>query len=195
MEPAIADAFAAMSARTLGLVALAALLGAVVVGGWLSGVLRRTLLAHRARQRMRRAIAGEDRTEALLARAGYVLLARQPRLTFPLLLDGDPRTVELRADWLVARGGRRFVADTKTGRRAPSLEHAPTRRQLLEYRVAYDVEGVLLIDAETDTIHEIVFPTLPPRPPSLRRTTARALALVLTTALGVAAVFEALQPG
>ena len=110
--------------------------------------------------RSRRAVDGEARSEVLLADAGFVILARQPRLVFALSVDGASRSVELRADWLVERGGRRFVADTKTGGKAPSLDHAPTRRQLLEYRVAYEVDGVLLVDAETDRIHEVVFPAL-----------------------------------
>ncbi len=183
MEHSFAEALAAMTPGALAAVVLAAVLSAIALGSWLSAAWRRARLSRRARARMRRAIDGENRTESLLEKAGYTLLARQPRLSFPLLLDGNPRTVELRADWLVERGGRRFVADTKTGSRAPSLDHAPTRRQLLEYRVAYDVEGVLLIDAETDTIHEIVFPTLPPRAPSLEQTVARALLLVIATTI------------
>ena len=37
-----------------------------------------------------------------------------------------------------------FIADAKTGKSA-SVEHAATRRQLLEYREAFAVDGVLLV--------------------------------------------------
>lgn len=40
----------------------------------------------------------------------------------------------------------------KTGKLAPRLDHAATRRQLLEYRVAFGVDGVLLVDAEAERV-------------------------------------------
>ena len=66
--------------------------------------------------------------------------------------------IVVRADLLVSRGARRFVAEVKTGARAPRIETAATRRQLLEYAVAYDVDGVLLVDMEEHTISEVEFP-------------------------------------
>ena len=45
----------------------------------------------------------------------------------------------------------------KTGPRATRITTAATRRQLLEYRVAYDVNGVLLVDMDKEQIHEIGF--------------------------------------
>ena len=63
----------------------------------------------------------------------------------------DGRTL-LRADLLVTRNGRRYVAEVKTGRTAPRLDCAATRRQLLEYRIAFGVDGVLLVDAESDCV-------------------------------------------
>jgi len=66
--------------------------------------------------------------------------------------DGEPMEVSLRADLLVTRNGRRYVAEVKTGRAAPRLDCAATRRQLLEYRIAFGVDGVLLVDAESDRV-------------------------------------------
>jgi len=71
--------------------------------------------------------------------------------------DGAPLTIDLRADYLVSQGRRRFVAEVKTGRWAPRLETAATRRQLLEYRFAFDVDGVLLVDADADRVSSIEF--------------------------------------
>lgn len=163
----IGDLAASLDVRAWIALGVFVVVAIAAAGAWLSRTLEAANRRRRATIRSRRAVDGENRSEALLARAGYVVLVRQPRLVFALLLDGAPRTVDLRADWLVERDGRRFVADTKTGARAPSLDHAPTRRQLLEYRVAYDVDGVLLIDAETNTVHEVRFPALE-RPPATR---------------------------
>ena len=56
--------------------------------------------------------------------------------------------------YLATRGSRRFVAEVKTGALAPSLDHAPTRRQILEYCAAFDVDGALLVDAEQGRVRE-----------------------------------------
>lgn len=102
-------------------------------------------------------MAAERRALPLLQRAGYEVEEIQPRRTFRFLVDGVSEEVELRADLLVRRGRQRLVADVKTGNVAPKISHAPTRRQLLEYRVAYDVDGVLLIDMAEQAIHRIDF--------------------------------------
>ena len=118
-----------------------------------------------ARRRARRGLEGERDAEPLLHRAGYRILERQPTGSWRIDVDGEALDLRLRADFLVWRRGRRFVADAKTGERAPRITHGPTRRQLLEYRLAFDVEGVLLVDPERGTVQEIVFP-LPPGSPS-----------------------------
>jgi hypothetical protein len=59
---------------------------------------------------------------------------------------------------VVAGGGLRYVAEVKTGAFAPRLETAATRRQLLEYRIAFDVDGVLLVDADAERVRLVEFP-------------------------------------
>ena len=70
------------------------------------------------------------------------------------------RRFALEADLLLSRRGRRYIADVKFGRLAAALDHGPTRRQLLEYALAYDVEGVLLVDMGSERIHEVKFGVL-----------------------------------
>ncbi len=108
-----------------------------------------------ARDRAARAAAGEWDAPALLGRAGYSVLARQVAGSWGVRANGAPKTFGLRADYLVARDGRRYIAEVKTGRIAPSLSHGATRRQLLEYGVAFDVDGVLLVDADRETITHV----------------------------------------
>jgi hypothetical protein len=116
-------------------------------------------VAWRLRRQARRASAAEIRAARLLARAGFDLVGSQVRGTYELAIDGRPMTILLRADYVVRRRGRSFVAEVKSGHFAPSLENAATRRQLLEYRMAFAVDGVLLVDGETGRIHEVVFPS------------------------------------
>lgn len=108
---------------------------------------------------------GELRAEPLLRRLGYEVLARQAPGGYDLAVDGEPCAIALRADFLVARGGRRFVAEVKTGRLAPKLETSATRRQLLEYRVAFDVDGVLLVDVDAGRVRALEFPSPDARAP------------------------------
>jgi len=125
---------------------------------WLRGAAGRRLRAFAAR-----GAVGELEAGRLLERAGFVVDGVQVGTTLGLLVDGELVEVVVRADYLVSRRGRRFVAEVKTGRVAPRIDHAPTRRQLLEYRHAFDVDGVLLVDAESGTVMEIEFPSLSPQ--------------------------------
>lgn len=89
---------------------------------------------------------GEELAERLLEDDGYRVEGRQVTSRYTLLVDGEPKEVVLRADFVVRLGSRRFVAEAKAGELAGRLETAATRRQLVEYCLAFDVEGVLLVD-------------------------------------------------
>lgn len=160
--------------RDVQLVGLALLLAgallALVVHRWLS----RWRGSRRAVRRAARAGAGEHAAAALLERAGYRIVARQARTWWSPTLDGEPHETELRADYLVEANGSVYVAEVKTGDRAPELSTAATRRQLLEYHVAFGVDGVLLVCPERGAIHRVEFPTSAPSPAPARKLPARA---------------------
>ncbi len=113
---------------------------------------RRLLLARE------RGAEGEIRAEALLRRLGYTIVGRQVRSSYSLTMDGIAVTVDLRADFVVERDDVQFVAEVKTGRFAPRLDTPATRRQLLEYRMAFDTAGVLLVDADSGRVSTVDFP-------------------------------------
>lgn len=126
-----------------------------------------SLLAHwvavlRARRAGRahnlRGQRGERDALRLLRRAGYTLEARQLRSSYAVQVDETVAEVQLQADFIVSRAGRRLVAEVKTGVHAPRFEHAETRRQLLEYQLAFDVDAVLLVDVEAGAVKEVRFP-------------------------------------
>jgi hypothetical protein len=158
----------APSPRVLAILgALAAL--AFVLGALALHAMRRAWRAHVARARMSRALRGERRAEVLLRARGYEVIARQQSARWSIHVDGEPHWVELRADYLVRRGSQRLVAEVKTGKLAPRIETSATRRQLLEYRVAFDVDGVVLVDAEEGAVRTIEFPArAAPSRPALR---------------------------
>lgn len=133
-----------------------------------------------------RGAAGEVRAEAMLKRMGFTILGRQVAARYGLGVDGAEMPVDLRADFVVALRGRCYVAEVKTGTFAPRLETAATRRQLLEYRLAFAVDGVLLVDAEAGKVRRVDFP-LPPAP----RAPSRLAWLLAGAACGALAVLMA----
>jgi hypothetical protein len=141
-----------------------------------------------AHARSLRAVDGELGAFALLEREGYAVQGRQVPGSWTVRADGEPVTFGLRADYLVARQGRRYIAEVKTGRLAPRLSHGPTRRQLLEYSAAFDVHGVILVDADLQTITHVEVDLFAERSQRRPRRAAGTLALVAVVLFSVGVV-------
>lgn len=133
------------------------------LGGLLALRIQRCVRAARLARRMVRARRGEHAARRLLRSLGFTIEREQAPGAMVLRVDGAVHSFALRADYLVRRRGKRYVAEVKTGQRAPDLAHAPTRRQLLEYAQAFDVDGVLLVDPEARRVREIAFRSKAPR--------------------------------
>jgi len=108
-------------------------------------------------RRAARARTAERDAHGLLERAGFAVLGQQVRRRWSVFADGEEVSFDLIADYVVRRDGQLWVAEVKTGERALDLGYGPTRRQLLEYREAFDVAGVLLVDAEGRNIRSVTF--------------------------------------
>ena len=168
------------------------LVGALVFGAltWLLVIgqeLVRRWGRRRLRLRMERARSGEQRALTLLRELGYRVLGAQVSADYAIALDGEPVSIALRADYLVERGGSRFVAEVKTGLAAPRIQTSGTRRQLLEYLIAFQVDGVLLVDVEARRAHVVRFPFARPDEP----VTSPAWTLVAVAALAIASLIIA----
>lgn len=171
---------------------LVALGVALIVGALFGFAWLRSSKTRRARRRARRAAQGERDAERLLELEGFVIVGRQVERVLRVEVDGFPTEAGLRCDFVVRRGGALYVAEVKTGAVAPRIDHAPTRRQLLEYRLAFDVEGVLLVDPEAGRIRDVVFPALAARSSSRARALV-AYALAALFGAAVAAFFGSLS--
>ncbi len=111
-------------------------------------------------RRARTAAAAEHHAESVLAAAGYHVVERQVTAKVPLRLDGVLVEASCRADLIVRRRRKHYVAEVKSGERVTDPTHPSTRRQLLEYLLVFDVEGVLLVDMHHETVIEVEFPAL-----------------------------------
>ncbi|QQR89976.1 MAG: hypothetical protein IPJ88_17735 [Myxococcales bacterium] len=133
----------------------------LVAGGlffiWLERIGSRWFRSLRARFRAKRWQKGENKALRMLSAAGYRIQSTQDSRTWTLFVNEKPLSVKLRADAIVERHGQRYVAEIKTGSKAPQIQNSATRRQLLEYACAYGASGVLLVDAENEQIHHVQF--------------------------------------
>jgi hypothetical protein len=89
---------------------------------------------------------GEASAASLLKAAGYTIVSDQLRLPCSYLVDGEAVPYSVRVDFLVEKGGLRYVAEAKNGPSASDPRTTATRRQLLEYAVMFQAHGVLLVD-------------------------------------------------
>lgn len=141
-----------MASHHLSLLLLLAVIAAVCAVGWYRA---HTRVRRRNQARQEVARVGEDEAERVLRAAGYRVVDRQVTGWFTLMVDEEAHELSCRADLLVERGGVRFVAEVKTGTRAPDPTHPATRRQLMEYLVAFPVGGVLLVDMEARRVRRV----------------------------------------
>ncbi|MDB4947185.1 MAG: hypothetical protein JWP97_6719 [Labilithrix sp.] len=144
--------------ETLAIAVLVAV--TVAVGQLAYALLRRAGRRSGLRLRMQRARDGEARAARRLAQLGFTVLGEQVVAEHVVQVDDAQVTATLRADYLVTKGRRRYVVEVKTGALAPRIETSATRRQLLEYGVAFDVDGILLVDGDTCEVRAVSFPSL-----------------------------------
>ncbi len=154
---AFAPAFELPPTPWLVLVAVLTLLLLVALWGWRRAATRGAR-ASRTRQRVAR--KAESDADKLLESHGFTIVERQPSLRWRLEVDGEGRDVLCRADLLVELDGRLYVADVKSGTEAPRPHLPATRRQLLEYLLAFEADGALVVDMRRRRIRSVSFPGL-----------------------------------
>ena len=127
-------------------------LGAYLYQKFCTFVLKRKL-----KKRFDHARCGEKSAELLLKESGYYLEETQKGSKLSMWVNGKQFSYLVRPDAFASKDGKRYLVEIKTGKVATDPKHSATRRQLLEYYHGFDVEGVLLIDAEVEKLHHISF--------------------------------------
>ncbi len=162
---------------------------ALIAGsGWAAWRVLRWRASVVAGARARRGLAAESRAASLLTRAGFSICERQPRASWWVAQDDERREVALRGDFLVQRRGRRYLAEVKTGDAAELGSSSATRRQLLEYQLAFGVDGILLVCPEREAVHHVEFLALRRGPTS--RWPVLVAALFIGLSLGYLAAWQ-----
>lgn len=137
--------------------------------------------------RVKRGREAEKDAYELFKRQGFMVLDQQISTRVTYLVDGIAQESTVRADYLVSKDGKTYIAEVKSGGSAPNPTYPQTRRQLLEYALLFHNPNLLLVDMEAEEIREIQFPALDVSGhtpwPTLGRTVAWSLAI--GAALGI----------
>lgn len=110
------------------------------------------------KRRLLKAKKSEVKALDLLYRHGYQVLDIQKDAFYTLYVDNKPFKACVKADVIVKKANKTYVAEVKSGKKAPSPTLPATRRQLLEYFMAYKPDGLLLVDMEKEKIRKIEYP-------------------------------------
>lgn len=109
------------------------------------------------RRRLKKARKSEIAAIRFLEDRGYTITGMQEKKTIVTWVDKTPHYNNLRVDFIAHKKGKVYIAEVKTGQTAPHPTLADTRRQLLEYYLAYQPDGILLVDMEKQALREIAF--------------------------------------
>jgi len=134
---------------------------ALIVFGLIIGLL---LAKWRVQRRMnvnrRLGSRGETIALQLLERAGFEIITTQASATIDVEVDDRLEQYTVRADAIVRKQGQDFLVEIKGTSTSADVGNRATRRQLLEYTTAFDVDECLLVNAEKETIQVIRFPSI-----------------------------------
>ena len=137
-------------------------------------------VAKKARDSSLRGHRAEEEARRVLERRGFTVIERHVETTIGWWIDEAWHETTITADYLVQKDGRRSIVEVKTGKESRAT-HRHTRRQLLEYRVAFAVDDIYLYDAEREILNEIDFePMLKMR----KRTVSQGYWLIIATFIG-----------
>lgn len=129
----------------------------LIIGGYFSLLIRRRLNASKLKRRQNVSKRAEKDAIKLIEKNGYSIIDDQSSLDCQFTVDNKKVNYKIRADFIVTKGGKKFVIEVKSGEKAPDPKTPATRRQLLEYAHAYQADGVILADMTDVVLREIEF--------------------------------------
>lgn len=127
------------------------------LGAFLFYFLTKFFLKLKLKKRFNHASRGELEAERLLEESGYTLDEKQTSSKLSMWINGEQFSYLVRPDAFASKENKRYLVEVKTGKQATNPKNTSTRRQLLEYFHGFDVDGVLLVDADLKKIHQVHF--------------------------------------
>jgi Holliday junction resolvase-like predicted endonuclease len=132
-----------------------------LAGGLLSLVLylkiRNYLNYQKAKCRSFSSKRAEKKAEIWLKRKGFHIIEKQQSRPLIIKTGKTSHRYLIRTDFLVKKGGQKYVVEVKSGRKNSKITNRETRRQLLEYFLAYQACGIILFDMDSKKFTEVKF--------------------------------------
>jgi len=121
----------------------------IKIGNWLR--------AKRLRKRFSKSRQAEKEAEKILRKNGYAIIDTQKSKPLLITIGDKIHRYLVRIDYLARKRGKVFVVEVKSGEKIPYITNRETRRQMLEYYLAYQPCGILLLNMRNKSISEVKF--------------------------------------
>lgn len=132
----------------------------VIIGIILAFYIFKFFRRWKLRKRMQKAKKGEYKAIKFMKSQGFRVTDLQKEGSYTLFIDDKPHVVNVKADMIVKKGKKTYVAEVKTGDKVTSPKYTDTRRQLLEYYMVYQPSGLLLVDMEKQKVRKVEYSIL-----------------------------------
>ena len=115
------------------------------------------LRAERLRKRFSKSRQAEKEAEKILKKNGYAIIDTQKSKPLLITIGNKINSYLVRIDYLARKSGKVYVVEVKSGEKIPYITNRETRRQMLEYYLAYQPSGILLLNMKNKSISEVKF--------------------------------------
>jgi hypothetical protein len=129
----------------------------VLSGIYFHKILSRWKKRSRLRNNSKEGHDGELRAKEYLLRHGFTIIREQSCSEHQIFIDGEPKTFQLRPDFIVSKGGKISVVDAKSGSEGVDPTSIATRRQLLEYFIYYNADNAYVYNSKENSLHLVSF--------------------------------------
>lgn len=136
----------------------------IIIGAILIYNILRIGHSYAVKRRVLKAGRAEAAARKYLESEGYTILAVQERVPIVTKVNGKPHKSYIQADLIAQKGKEIFVVDVKTGDVAKKPASPDNRRQLLEYYLVYQPDGVIVLDMDEQKLYRLEFDIKFPTP-------------------------------
>jgi Holliday junction resolvase len=109
------------------------------------------------KKRFKRGLKLETEAEGFLIKKGYNIVENQAIYYHNYIVNGHKKQNKLIVDYIAEKEGKTYIIEVKSGKKAISLDDKNSRRQLLEYDVVIENDGVILLDMENKKLQYVQF--------------------------------------
>jgi len=113
--------------------------------------------SNKLKKRFSRSRIAEKEAEKLLQKKGYTIVDIQKSKPILITIGDKIHRYLIRIDYLVRKRGKVYVVEVKSGEKNPYITNRETRRQMLEYYLAYQPNGIILLNMRNKSISEVKF--------------------------------------